>query len=182
MADSVENVYGTALFQLCEEEGVMDTVFSELTEINDILFSEDQKEFVELLASPLVSAEDKAKALDGVFADKISALTLDFLCLVSEKGRIRFLPRIYGRFKEMYNERNNILEVTAITAKPLSDRLRIKLAEKLERVSGNKIVLIEKLDESLLGGIVLRYSNTEIDSSVRTKLDQIRSQIDSVIA
>ena len=80
MADSVENVYGTALFQLCEEEGVMDTVFSELTEINDILFSEDQKEFVELLASPLVSAEDKAKALDGVFADKISALTLDFLC------------------------------------------------------------------------------------------------------
>ena len=50
------------------------------------------------------------------------------------------------------------------------------------RFSGAKIVLVEKVDKSLMGGIVLRYSDTEIDGSVRTRLDDIKAQIDGVIA
>ena len=69
-----------------------------------------------------------------------------------------------------------------MTAMPLSERLRDKLAAKLEAVSGAKIVLVEKVDKSLMGGIVLRNSDTEIDGSVRTKLDDIKAQIDGVIA
>lgn len=69
-----------------------------------------------------------------------------------------------------------------MTAMPLSERLRNKLVAKLEAVSGAKIVLVEKVDKSLMGGIVLRYSDTEIDGSVRTKLDDIKAQIDGVIA
>ena len=110
---------------------------------------------------------------------------------MSEKGRIRFLPEICAKFKELYEKHNNIIEVTAVTAMPLSERLRDKLVAKLEAVSGakivqterrTKIVLVEKVDKSLMGGIVLRYSDTEIDGSVRTKLDNIKAQIDGVIA
>ena len=60
--------------------------------------------------------------------------------------------------KELYEKHNNIIEVTAVTAMPLSERLRDKLVAKLEAVSGAKIVLVEKVDKSLMGGIVLRYS------------------------
>ena len=64
---------------------------------------------------------------------------------------------------------------------PLSDKLRKKLVDKLQSVSGKTVILHEKLDKSILGGIVLRYANTEIDSSVKTKLDNIKAQIDRII-
>ena len=81
----------------------------------------------------------------------------------------------------MYYQKKNILEVTATTVQPLSDKLRKKLVDKLQSVSGKTVILHEKLDKSILGGIVLRYANTEIDSSVKTKLDNIKAQIDRII-
>ena len=81
----------------------------------------------------------------------------------------------------MYYDKKNILEVTATTVQPLSEKLREKLVQKLEGASGKSIILHEKQDKSILGGIVLRYGNTQIDSSVRTKLDKIKAQIDSAI-
>jgi F-type H+-transporting ATPase subunit delta len=92
------------------------------------------------------------------------------------------LFEIYGDFRARYNEKMNILEVTAVTAEPLSARLREKLVDKLGKVTGKKIVLSEKTDKSIIGGIVLRYANTEIDSSVKTRLDKLKAQIDGVIA
>lgn len=182
MADSVENIYGTALFQACLEENCLEAVYPELGQIKDIIFSPEQGDFVELLASPLVSEDEKNSALEKIFQGRVNTLTLNFLCLLSSKGRIKYLPQITENFKALYNKHMNILEVTAVTVAPLSDRLRDKLIAKLEAVSGAKVVLIEKIDKSLLGGIVLRYSDTEIDQSVKTKLDRIKAQIDGVIA
>ena len=164
MADSIGNIYGNALFEVCCEENCLDEVYGELGSIRDILFSQGQEEYVELLASPLVTENEKRAALEKVFMGRIQPVTLNFLCLVSEKGRIRFLPEICAKFKELY------------------EKLRDKLVAKLEAVSGAKIVLVEKVDKSLMGGIVLRYSDTEIDGSVRTRLDDIKAQIDGVIA
>ena len=181
MADSIGNIYGNALFEVCCEENCLDEVYGELWSIRDIIFSQGQEEYVELLASPLVTENEKRATLEKVFMGRVQPVTLNFLCLVSEKGRIRFLPEICAKFKELYEKHNNIIEVTAVTAMPLSERLRDKLVAKLEAVSGAKIVLVEKVDKSLMGGIVLRYSDTEIDGSVRTKLDDIKAQIDGVI-
>lgn len=182
MADSIGNIYGNALFEVCCEENCLDEVYGELGSIRNIIFSQGQEEYVELLASPLVTENEKRATLEKVFMGRIQPVTLNFLCLVSEKGRIRFLPEICAKFKELYEKHNNIIEVTAVTAMPLSERLRDKLVAKLEAVSGAKIVLVEKVDKSLMGGIVQRYSDTEIDGSVRTKLDNIKAQIDGVIA
>ncbi len=181
MANSVENVYSTALFQLCDEQGTLDGTYEELEEVTKIAFDGSQKEFVEMLASPLIPFGDKQKVLSGVFGGKVSDTMLDFLCVVTQKGRITSLPAIAESFKQMYYDKKNILEVTATTVQPLSESLRKKLVDKLQSVSGKSVILHEKQDRSILGGIVLRYANTEIDSSVKTKLDKIKAQIDSAI-
>ena len=80
------------------------------------------------------------------------------------------------------NDRNNILEVTACTTQPLSDRLKNKLTDKLASLSGKKIVLIEKIDSSIMGGIVLSYGNSRLDASVRMRLENMRRSINSIIA
>ena len=181
MANSVENVYGTALFELCEEQGTLESAYEELSAVCDIVFDGENGEFVELLYSPLIPFDDKQKALQGVFAGKISDMVLDFLCVVTQKGRIKSLPAIMQLFKQMYYDKKNILEVTATTTVPMTAALRQKLTDKLEKVSGKSVILHEKLDKSILGGIVLRYGNTQIDSSVKTKLDKIKAQIDSAL-
>ena len=107
---------------------------------------------------------------------------MDFLCLLNEKGRFKFLPEITKAFTDKYNAKMNILEVTAITSTGLSAVLRDKLIKKLSVVSGKTIRLTEKVDKAVIGGIVLRYGNTELDSSVKTALDKLRSQINGVIA
>lgn len=181
MAGSVENVYSTALFELCEQQDTLDSTYEQLEQITQIVFDKQQKEFVEMLSSPLIPFSDKQKVLEGVFSGKVSDTVLDFLCVVTQKGRIRCLPAITQQFKQMYYEKKNILEVTATTTLPMSEALRKKLVEKLEKVSGKSVILHEKQDKSILGGIVLRYGNTEIDSSVKSKLDKIKAQIDSAI-
>ena len=181
MANSVENVYSTALFELCEEQDILESTYDELEQVTKIVFDGSLSEFVELLSSPLISFEQKQKVLTDVFGGKVGDTLLDFLCVLTQKGRFRSLPAITDTFRQMYYEKKNILEVTAITVQPLSEKLRKKLTDKLQSVSGKSIILHEKQDKSILGGIVLRYANTEIDSSVRTKLDSIKAQIDSII-
>lgn len=182
MADSIENVYSTALFELCEENDCLEKVFCELGEVKELVFCKENQDFAELLSSPLVKGAEKKNSLCAVFEGRLSVLSLDFLCLLAEKGRFNFFPAIYEDLRRKYNDKMGILEVTAVTSQPLSDRLRKKLTQKLEAVTGKKVVLSEKTDSSILGGILLRYGSVEIDSSVRSRLDKLKAQIDSVIA
>lgn len=183
MANSVENVYSLALFELCCEENILTEVFEELEEIELIVFeNEENREFAKLLSTPAVSAEDKKQALSAVFGGKINERTFDFLKLLCDKGRMAKFPDICKSFREKYNEQMNILEVTAVTARPLNGRLREKLVLKLEKISGKSIVLKENVDKSVVGGILLRYGRTEIDSTVKSRLETLRKQIDDIIA
>ncbi|WP_124098306.1 ATP synthase F1 subunit delta [Ruminococcus sp. Marseille-P6503] len=180
MAQSVENVYAGAMLELCKEQGSCDGAFEELEQCGRIL--SENGEFLSLLASPLIGAEEKKAALEKTFGNSVSPLTLDFFCVVTEKGRARYLPAICGEFKRLYFKENNILEVTVTTARPLSGELRDKLKAKLEKTLDKKIIMHENTDKRLLGGIIVRYDNYEIDSSVQGRLEKLKLRIDSVIA
>lgn len=67
MADSIGNIYGNALFEVCCEENCLDEVYGELGSIRDIIFSQGQEEYVELLASPLVTEDEKGRRWKGVY-------------------------------------------------------------------------------------------------------------------
>ena len=185
MAESVGKIYGTAFFELSDENGTLEKSFEELEAVRSLMYdkgNEDTRDLVKLLCSPLVSGKDKTSVLEGVFGGRISGMTLDLLCLIAEKGRFGSFESICEEFREMYNQRMNILEVTAITAMPLNERLEKKLVAKLESVSGKKIVLTKKIDKSIIGGIVIKYENSQIDSSVKSRLDKLRAQVSGVIA
>lgn len=180
MAETLEKVYASAIFELCIENDSLTEIYEEMTEVNGI-FGENE-EYLKLLSSPLISEEDKHNALKGVFSGKLSEMMSDYLCILTDKGRIGYFSGIFDEFKSMYNKEKNILEVTVVTSQPMSDKIREKLVNKLSSVSGKTILLDERVDKSLLGGIILRYENNEIDSSVKGKLDKLKKQIDSTIA
>lgn len=180
MAGKPENVYAEALFELAEEENNLDCIAKEIETVSKIM--RENADFVKLLSSPTVSLSEKRSMLSKAFEGKVCDTVFNFLNVLCDNGRIGVLCACANRFKEMYNEKNNILCVTAVVSGELSENLKEKLTLKLESISGKRIILEEQIDKSIMGGIVLKYNNTQLDASVKTRLDNMRRQIDSIIA
>lgn len=179
MTGSFEYNYAEALFELSLENDCLESVYEEFLSVTQIF--KENPDFVKFLNLPTVEWDEKEKILSKVFGNKLSEVMFNFLNVTAQKGRVKGLSLIFSEFKALYNDRMNILEVTATTAIPLTDSLREKLADKLSAVSGKKIVLKERVDSKIIGGIVLSYNNTEIHASVRDKLEKLKAQINSIV-
>ncbi len=180
MAGKLEKVYADALFELAVEDNTLDTVADEMEAVSGIM--NENMDFVKLLSAPTVPDKDKKSMISKAFEGRISETVFNFMNVLCDNGRIKYFTAIAQQFKDMYNEKNGILEVIVTTTMPLSDNLREKLILKLEKISSKRIQLVEKIDTSIMGGIVLNYNNTQIDASVKKRLDTMRQQIDSIIA
>ena len=182
MNDKAEKVYGEAFFSLCSEEdpnGLMDTL-SELSELSKV-FSENP-EFIKLMVTPTVSVEEKlALCGDIIKAGNVSKLTGNLLCLLAEKNRMGCFSGIEKTFRSLCNDKFKLAEITVTTSAPLSDKLRQKIVDKMSEVLGKKVTVIEKVDEKLIGGVVIDYESRRYDGSVKTRLDALKGELSSVI-
>lgn len=180
MTGSVEKVYSEALFELASEQKCTDTVNDELSSLAEIF--RGNPEIAKMLGAPTVNSEDKLRFIENVFKGKISEITYNFLCLLTDKKRVQYLPSIADNFKIRFYEMKNIVEVKVTTSTPLNDILREKLKLKLESVYKKTIVIKETINPEILGGIIINYGNTMLDGSVKTRLDSMQKQIRNFIA
>jgi F-type H+-transporting ATPase subunit delta len=157
------------------EEDLLDTIHSDLKSCVNILSGEP--EFLKILSSPVVSIKDKLSMLEAVFKGNCHELVFNFICLLAEKGRIGLVKEIQKDFTAQYNLANNTLEAEVVTYIPLSDELRKKVVAKLQTQTGKNVTITETIDKSILGGIVIKYDNTIIDDSVKTKLKELSKQL-----
>jgi F-type H+-transporting ATPase subunit delta len=179
MTGTVDHVYSEALFELAKEQGNAETVNEELAVLSTIFL--DNPDMVKLLGVPTVSGEEKADFIDKVFKGKTSVLTYNFIRLLTDKKRVAELPAISDDFKSLVNALNNIVGISVTSASPLSADMRAKLKAKLEATYKKTVVLEESVDPGIIGGIVVRYGNTVLDGSIKTKLDGIRRRLDNTI-
>ena len=89
---------------------------------------------------------------------------------------------MYNQFKLLYNKEKNIQEITAVTAIPLQGPLFDKLKEKLEQVTGKQVILTNQVDPSILGGVIIRMQDDQVDASVKTRLEDLKQHISAIIA
>ena len=138
-----------------------------------------QDRVLETYARSLMEA---AKAEDRVFRDLNELETISnaapeiFAVLMSlfERGQLDLLPQIVATFKEMTEEDEDVVGVTVTTAVPLDDELRRTITEKCE---GDLVFLIEKVDPSIIGGLVLEARGQRRDISVKTQLRAAREAL-----
>jgi len=173
---SVAITYAHSLFALAEEENKEQGIFEELTELSHIF--RENPEYAVLLDSPTVNVKERCSLIDSAFS-QCSEYVKNFLKILCEKKYIHIFPECVKEYEKQYNKKLGIEKVTVITAVPLSDELREKLIKKLEKDTGKKIALELRVDESILGGIILRTENSQTDASVRARLDGIRAELSS---
>ncbi len=173
---SLSLTYAHSLFSLAEDEGLIEKIYEELKSLFEI-FSENS-EYITLLDSPTIPADKRFELIDEAFAPYMEYVT-NLIKILCEKRRVFLLTDCIKEYEKLYNEKIGIKRVTVITATPLSESLKEKLVNKLEKEWDKKIDLTTKVDKSILGGIVLRTDNSQTDASVRTKLELIKAQIAS---
>lgn len=180
MAELVEKVYAAALFDAAEESGALEEVRSELTILNSI-FGENPA-FLQLLSSPAVTVGEKHAMLKDTVESKIHGHLFNFLRILSDKGRAALFPRMTTEFEALYRVKRNLLHVEAVTAVTLTTGQLQKLEEKLVGMTGKRILLENKVDPAILGGVILKYNHSEIDGSARERLNGLRTALKNIIA
>lgn len=168
--------YAKALKQLAQEKGILNDV---LDDINTIYSSiNENRELALLLQSPLVKSEKKKTILLSVYQGKVNELTLTFIKQVVALGRENILAVICEKFVNQYNEFNNIAKVTVKTSIPLQADQKAELINIIKaKYSFSSIDLDEQIDESLIGGMVIRIGDMQLDASIRRQLNDIKNEL-----
>lgn len=180
MAELAENIYGDALFQSALEENCLDQVKQQLKTLTGVFREEPQ--FLTMMDSPAMDAEDILKILRETFEGKIEDILFNFLRILCDKRRMELFLPIAQRFDALYRQHLGLLEVEAVTAVPLTDSQQKRLTEKLSSLTGKQVLLCNQVNASIIGGVILKYDHKEIDGSVREKLSSMRHQIRGIIA
>lgn len=128
-------------------------------------------------ASPRISVENKEQMLGNIFGGRVHPTLLNFLKVLCRRGRLGSLRSIQVVATQLRQEQTGKLQVIVTSALPLSDDQRNEITEKLRQTQGKEPVLIEQVDSSLMGGIVIRIGDKVIDGSVQGKLAAIGGQV-----
>ena len=126
-----------------------------------------------LLGSPGVSVDDKAQALLDLSGDDVDDAARNYVTLLAKNGRLRLVPEIAAIYEELRAEAEKTIEAEVISARELSDEQQQRLAQALQKRLGREVSLKVRLDETLVGGAVIRAGDLVIDGSAAGRLSQL---------
>jgi len=138
----------------------------------------ENKELRAVWNAPSIPAAQKRAVLDSIVErSAISRPVRNFLAVLIDKGRVRFLSEIVAQFAQELNQRLGFAEAEILTARDLNPEERTLLEADLSRATGKKIRAHYAQDQTILGGAVARVGSTIYDGSVKGQLERIRQQL-----
>jgi ATP synthase F1 delta subunit len=167
-------VYAEALFDVAKEKGKLDAVRDELAQFADAV--DGDRELQVFFFSPYFSSAEKSAGLRRAVSGADPEL-LNFLELLIEKGRMPEVFRIRRELDELWKHENRRIDVTVTSAVPLDRAVVEKVGEEIERQTGQKVELASRVDDEILGGIVLQVGNKILDASIRARLEKLRKSV-----
>ena len=173
---SVALRYAEALFELGKEQNSLETLESDLSGLGGLITGSD--DFQNLLKSPVYGAEEKAAAVNAL-AEKagLSELARNFVALIGKNNRLFALDGVIAGFRKALADHRGEVSAEATSAAPLNDDQQRRLRGEIEGIVGKAVNLNLKTDPELLGGLVVKVGSTMIDSSLRTKLNRLKTKM-----
>ncbi|MEO1014983.1 MAG: F0F1 ATP synthase subunit delta [Pseudomonadota bacterium] len=168
--------YVDALFSLVVEQGAIEVVEDDFKALNAMIAAGG--DFRSFLKSPVYDAGDKSGAIAAI-ADKagFSQLTTNFLKLIAANRRLFALDEMVSAFFARLSEHRGEVSAQAVSAAPLNNDQTARLRGEIERYVGKAVNLTTAVDPDLLGGIVVKVGSTMVDSSLRSKLNRLKSKL-----
>jgi F-type H+-transporting ATPase subunit delta len=175
----VAKPYAKALFDLAVEQKQLDKVIEDIKLIKKVF--EDSKELQIFLASPVVGSEKKQQTIKEVFKGKISDLSNKFFEVLFTRSREFILLDIANAFIDLYNKENGIAIANIQSASALDNSQKEAIFSyfKSQDASIKKLEIVEKIDDSLIGGFIATVDHKQIDKSVKTALNNVAKNFDN---
>ncbi len=167
--------YAEALYELAAEKQALDGVEKELGIVEETLAAHE--ELATLIYHPQMPLTAKKETIERVFGPQVSDYVRNFLLLLVDKRRETALPAIIKEYKVLANKARNIAEAEVTTARPLAEGDKQALAAKLSTVTGKKVVLSTRVDDRIVGGVVVKIGDKLIDGSVVRQLEALRAAL-----
>jgi len=167
--------YAKSLLDLSIEKKILEPINDDMRLLNQVC--EENHELVLLLNNPIVSLETKSKVLKKIFEGKVEKLTITFFDIIVKKGREKFLHEVAKAFITQYNEYKHIILAEVTTTFTLTDELRAEVKKVVKEISGKTVELTEKVDESIIGGVVIKVGDRQIDDSISAKLNVLKRDL-----
>jgi F-type H+-transporting ATPase subunit delta len=171
--------YASALFELAKEDGALKALEADTAALSDALAA--SADLREVISSPMVSREDQGNALGAIAAKMgLSGLMANTLALMADKRRLFVLPQLLTSLTDMIATEKGEVTAEVTAARALSAAQSKKLAETLKARVGKTVKLKTTVDESLIGGLVVKLGSTMIDTSVKAKLAALQNAMKEV--
>jgi F-type H+-transporting ATPase subunit delta len=167
--------YSKALFDTALEQAKLEVVADDLQMIAEV--ADKSSDFKGVLANPLIPAAKKTEIFNTLFSGKIDNLTRNFLQLISSKKRSEFLLEMISDYQQRLRDHKGMLTGEIISYRPLSATQVEDIHKRISQQTGKTVQLSEQVDESLVGGFVVKIKDTVIDLSVKNQLEKLRNKL-----
>ena len=165
---STAKIYANALI---ETDLSNDIILQDLNLIKDTIQTTGLNEFI---SNPAISLKIKHELLNDIFSNKINPKILNFIKLITEKGRFLQLNEIIEAYNYETNEINGIKRADIISAVELSEEQKKSVIERLSNKMKKSISANYIIDKSIIGGLVIKIDDNVIDNSLKNKLDRLK--------
>ena len=168
--------YAKALFAVGKEDGKFEEYNDALQGLAEVYASDVG--LADSLTNPLYPMDVRSKVMEGIVASiGVGKIMSNFLNLLVEKKRAEVLPEIAEEFQIMVDEEQNVSHGSVVSAVELSDELQAKVQATLEKLTGKKVELTTSVDPSIIGGVIAKVGDLELDGSIKTQLASLKDSI-----
>jgi F-type H+-transporting ATPase subunit delta len=167
--------YAQSLLELANQRNQASDIGAELEGIGEIL--ENEPVFRDYLADPAIGDAERTASLEKIFRGRVSELVYNFIGVLNNNGRLRILGQIVSAYDALLEEQIGNVEVDVTTAQRLSadelEQVRHKVSDTIKK----NAIIHQYVDETIIGGLVIRIGDKVIDASVKQQLASMRQQL-----
>ena len=174
----VASRYAKSLLKISIEENSLEELYNDMVLVNDVCVN--NKELTLLLQSPIIKTDKKTAIMNEIFGGKISTIATSFIAIIISKKRAGILGDIAASFIETYKNHKNIKTAQVTSAIPLSAAQKDKVVAIIKASKNAETVdLTEIVDPSIIGGMIVRVGDKQVDESIKRKLTNLEMEFDS---
>ena len=173
--------YAQAFMSLAKDQDLVDKFGEDVAGILELLA--DSQDLPAVLTSPMVNVATKKQILRQVLSEQVHAYTLNFVLLLVDQGRIGFLSGICEQYQTLLRQLRGLVLAEVISSRELTGSQCDQVVAKVKHMTGATGVELKTIvDESVLGGVIIRVGSQVIDASLRSQLRRIGLKLAGAIA
>ena len=171
--DLISDRYASALYDLASEKKLVDVVLDDLLFIQSMI--KNNKDLKLVIKSPLIKSNDKLEILQNILKSKNpNELSSTFLKVLSKNKRFQKTVDIISQFKNINAQKRGDVLADITSAEKLSNEQQDSIQEQLRTILGDKLSLNYKVDEQIIGGLIIKVGSKMIDTSLSNKINKLK--------